>query len=99
TTFGAKAYRHPPTSAELADLVAFHQAMRAGGADFPTAITLTIETILKSPNFLYRIEIGTPTSQPHVSALSPWEMASRLSYLLWNTMPDDALFAAAAAGT
>jgi len=97
TTFGAKAYRRPLTSAELADLVAFHQAMRAG-ADFPTSITLTIETILQSPNFLYRIEIGTPTSQPNVSALSPWEMASRLSYLLWNTMPDDALFAAAASG-
>jgi hypothetical protein len=90
-TFGAKAYRRPLTSAELADLVAFHSTMRAGGADFPTSITLTIETILQSPNFLYRIEIGTP--------LSPYEMASRLSYLLWNTMPDDALFAAAADGT
>ena len=91
-TFGAKAYRRPLTSAELADLVAFHSSMRASGADFPTSITLTIETILEAPNFLYRIELGTPT-------LSPWEMASRLSYLLWNTMPDDALFAAAAAGT
>ncbi len=58
-----------------------------------------IETALQSPRFLYRVELGgAPPAGATVVQLDDWEMASRLSYLLWHSMPDDALFAAAAAG-
>jgi len=57
-----------------------------------------VQAILQSPSFLYRIEVGAePSDTEGVVALDDWEVASRLSYLLWNSMPDDALFAAAAA--
>jgi Protein of unknown function (DUF1592)/Protein of unknown function (DUF1588)/Protein of unknown function (DUF1595)/Protein of unknown function (DUF1585)/Protein of unknown function (DUF1587) len=98
-TFGKKAFRHPVTSTELANMVAFYASTRPGAADFATAMSLTVQAILQSPSFLYRVEIGSPVvGQPGAIQLTAYEMASRLSYLLWNTMPDDALFASAAAG-
>jgi hypothetical protein len=55
--------------------------------------------LIQSPPFLYRIEVGTPVpGTPSVATVSPYEMASRLSYFFLGTMPDPALFAAAAAG-
>lgn len=99
-SFAKKAYRHPPDQDELTALGGFYTSQRAAGADFVTAMTLAIEAILQSPRFLYRVEIGAPLAgTSNVVALTPYEMASRLSYLLWNTMPDDALFAAAADGS
>lgn len=59
-----------------------------------------LQALLQSPAFLYRVEAAGAPLKPgdaHV-ALTDWEMASRLSYLLWGSMPDDELFAAAAAG-
>jgi hypothetical protein len=59
-------------------------------------MTLGIESILQSPDFLYRIEVGTPDPDDKARrVLGSYEMASRLSYFFWNTMPDEALFAAA----
>jgi Protein of unknown function (DUF1592)/Protein of unknown function (DUF1588)/Protein of unknown function (DUF1595)/Protein of unknown function (DUF1585)/Protein of unknown function (DUF1587) len=97
--FAKRAYRRPVTADEVADLTAFYASRRAAGDDFPTAMTLSIETILQSPYFLYRVELGTPIAgRANVVQLGGYEMASRLSYLLWNTMPDDALFASAESG-
>lgn len=58
--------------------------------DFYTAVALVIRAVLQDPEFLYRIEVGT--------SLSGYEIAARLSYLLWGSTPDDALLTAAASG-
>jgi len=66
--------------------------------DFYTAVQLAISATLQDPEFLYRVERGTPGSTPGLLELDGYEVATRMSYLLWASMPDDALFAAAAAG-
>lgn len=101
--FGRRAFRHPVSAVELSNLQAFYSDARNAGSDFKQALTLTIEAILQSPTFLYRVELGplgadgSPVSQG-VVRLTSYEMASRLSYLLWKTMPDETLFADADAG-
>ncbi len=95
-----KAFRRPVDAAEVAVLVKLYTVLRSDGTtDFSTAMALLIETILQEPDFVYRVETGTPiVGDPLHVQLTPYEMASRLSYLLWNTMPDAALFAAAESG-
>ena len=95
TAFGAKAFRHPLTAAESARLWAAFDAGRKL-TDFKTGIQVVIETALQSPEFLYRVEFGAPP-QGGQTVVKPtsFEMASRLSYLLWQSMPDDELRAAA----
>ncbi|MBL4688080.1 MAG: DUF1592 domain-containing protein [Nannocystaceae bacterium] len=63
--------------------------------DFPDAIGRVIATTLQMPQFLYLVEEGEPTDDPDVVRLSSSEVASRLSYLFWDTMPDTELFDAA----
>src|SRR5262249_20986945 len=65
---------------------------------FAKGIELVLQAMLQSPNFLYRLELGGVDAGAGVVALSHHEMASRLSYFLWGTMPDDELFAAAEEG-
>ncbi len=96
--FGGKAFRRPLTAAELADYSAFFEGERAN-ADFKGAVQLTTEVILQSPQFLYRVEVGDPTTAAADRiGLTQYEIASRLSYLLLGSMPDQTLFTAAAAG-
>lgn len=97
--FGQRAYRRPLTDPERAALFTlFQQGRAAGGVDaagqavsgFLAGIQLVITGALLSPDFLYRIEAsGTP------GPVSDLELASRLSYLLWGSMPDDTLLTAA----
>jgi hypothetical protein len=91
STFGAKAFRHPLTPDESARLFAAFDSGRKL-TDFKTGIQVVIETILQSAQFLYRVEFGVPP-QPGQNVVKPtsYEMASRLSYLLWQSMPDDEL--------
>jgi len=65
--------------------------------DFASGVRLTLQAMLQSPHFLYRVETGT-AGMPGVNHVPAFETASRLSYLLWGTMPDSTLFASAAAG-
>ncbi|MFT3835407.1 MAG: DUF1592 domain-containing protein [Myxococcaceae bacterium] len=99
-TFLPKAFRRPVDTDERDAYGGFYTQLRSDGTtDFPTAMTLVIEAVLQSPDFLYRVELGAPiTGQPDRVQLTPYEIANRLSYLVWNTMPDDALLAAAASG-
>src|SRR5262249_970469 len=63
---------------------------------FPTAISMIVQAFLQSPHFLYRIQVGRPPmGRPDVAQLTSYEIASRLSYFLWNTMPDEQLLQAA----
>lgn len=99
TRLGERAYRRPLAADELTGFLGFYDATRSDGTDFITATTLALQAMLESPRFLYRVEEGVPIAgQDGVVQLTSYEMASRLSYLLWNTMPDDELFAAAGAG-
>jgi hypothetical protein len=98
--FAKRAFRRPVSDADLTDLLALYTSSRMDGTtDFATAMTLVLEGILQSPELIYRLEIGTPIAgDARHAQLGPYELASRLSYLLWNSMPDDALFAAAESG-
>ena len=95
-----RAYRHPVGEADIARLMAVYSTAKAD-ADFETGIRVTLQGILQSPWFLYHVELGdlsAPAADGEPIALSGYELASRLSYFLWDTMPDPALFDAAAAG-
>ncbi|HUS64765.1 MAG TPA: DUF1592 domain-containing protein [Kofleriaceae bacterium] len=94
--FGARAFRRPLDEEERAVLATVY-ATGAAQWDHATGIRLVLEAMLQSPQFLYRIEMGEPGGDGW-SRPTPWEMASRLSYLFWGSMPDEELFAAARAG-
>lgn len=99
-SFGLRAQRRPLTDDELSEYVALH-AMGAtldpARSPFDAGVRLVIEAMLQSPSFLYRVETSA-TEANGVIPLDDYEVASRLSYALWNTMPDAALFDAAAEG-
>lgn len=94
-TFGARTYRRPLDDEEVDALAGFEQMLRAD-ADFATSAAGVVEVLLQSPDFLYRVERGFTDEQGRRRPTSH-EMASRLSYFLWGTMPDDVLREAAAA--
>jgi Protein of unknown function (DUF1592)/Protein of unknown function (DUF1588)/Protein of unknown function (DUF1595)/Protein of unknown function (DUF1585)/Protein of unknown function (DUF1587) len=94
TAFGMRTYRRPLTSTEVSDLLTTYQAGRQS-ADVPTGFRLLLTRMFSSPHFLYRPEFGVPDAAQGIARLTSWEMASRLSYLFLNSMPDEALFAAA----
>jgi hypothetical protein len=99
-TFGRRAYRRPLEPAERDEYLALYTLERSAGGTAESAFKLVVSTFLESPFFLYHAEagtLGTPTSAP--ATLSSYEIASRISYFLWDTMPDDQLFSLAAAGT
>ena len=97
-TFGLRAWRRPLTDDEVSRLVAFIQRAMAAGETFDGAIKDTVKALLSSISFLYRIEYDLDASSLVPHAVSPYELASRLSYWLWSTMPDDQLFALAGSG-
>lgn len=97
-SFGRRAYRRPPSLQETAALRELYDTARASGRSHDHGIRLLVEAALQSPQFLYRIETSA-TATGGVVAADGFELASRLSYFLWASMPDDALLDAAEAGT
>jgi hypothetical protein len=95
-TFASRAWRRPLTTAEKASLRGFYQRTRTSARlDHDAALRALIARILVSPAFLYRVEtVASNTEKP----LTGWEMASRLSFFLWASIPDDELRRAAASG-
>ena len=91
-TFGLRAFRRPLDDGEIQRYVELLKMEAERTGEFVCGAQLVIETMLQSPHFLYRIERGpgSPNRQ--------FETASRLSYFLWDTMPDDDLLQAAASG-
>lgn len=87
--FGRRVSRRPLTSTEVDRLAKDYQQARIT-REARDAVAGILQTMLQSPSFLYRLELGDSRGRP-----TDWEMASRLSYLLWGTMPDDGLFARA----
>lgn len=99
-SFGARVFRRPLTAAEVdryVDLFDRADDLYDGLDDFTAGVRMTVTAMLQSPHFLYRSELASQASGQAIQ-LSGYEIASRLSYAFWNTMPDDELFAAAAAG-
>ncbi len=98
--FGGRAFRRPVSQTEINRLKAvFDWAVNdADLGRFEDGIQVVIEATLQSPSFLYRAELGAETPiEGDVVPFTSWEMATKLSYMLWNTMPDAELFAAAEA--
>jgi hypothetical protein len=97
--FAPRAYRRPLRAGEVEELTGLFQSVRAGGADFRTSLSAMIEGVLQTPQYLYRPEVGVPVpGRADLKVPTPHEMAARLSYFLWGTMPDPVLRAAADAG-
>ena len=88
--FGAKAYRRPVSAEETTRLTALFKAARTTlMLDFNESIRVVVEAIVQSPGFLYRWELGNTaaTLEGAVAKLTPYEVASRLSYFFWRSMP------------
>lgn len=86
------AYRRPVTKAEVAGLMRFVSMAKAEGQSTEQGIQLAIEAMLVSPEFLFRIEHdASPTDPAKTHRLSDAELATRMSYFLWSSMPDDEL--------
>lgn len=94
-----RAYRRPTTEADLINPMRFYRQARDAGEDFQSAIESALSSILVSPNFLFRIELH-PSSVPKGEnyLISDWELASRLSFFLWSSIPDEELMAKAESG-
>lgn len=105
-SFGKKAFRRPLTANEVTRFMALYSKARSAdpavriteSGTFDQAMQVIAEAFLVSPSFLIRAELSEPAPGSGDIPLGGYEMASRLSYLLWSTMPDDELFAAAADG-
>ncbi len=97
TALAPRLYRRPLTAAETGELTQLYKALRPSSTSFTAALSGLIATVLQSPDFLYRVEFGDgSTAKNNVVRLSGYEMASRLSYLFWGSVPDAALLKAAA---
>jgi hypothetical protein len=97
-SFGRRAFRRPTTAEDERQLMVAYAAGRTGGT-FAEGIEVMIRAALQSSNFLYRLET-TPSADPNSAwvALNQFELATRLSYLVWGSGPDDALLDSAAKG-
>ncbi len=95
----ARAYRRPVTPGEVASLVKFVALARSRGQSTEQGIALAIQAMLVTPQFLFRMERDPkPVDAQEVHRISDIELASRLSYFLWSSMPDDELLGLAEAG-
>jgi hypothetical protein len=94
--FAEKAYRRPLQEKEKADLLALYKAIRGNGAAHDEAFRGVMSRVLVAPAFLFRIEGAPKGKEP--GAVNDWELATRLSYFLWSSAPDEKLRTLAATG-
>ncbi|MDB6032719.1 MAG: cytochrome [Verrucomicrobiales bacterium] len=92
-----RAYRRPLADGEAKELRGLYQKLRAQELSHEEAIRLTLARVFTGPAFLYHLEKAGPGAEP--APISDWELANRLSYFLWSSMPDEELKIAAAQGT
>lgn len=98
--FASRAYRRPAEDAEVARLVRLVKSVVAEGDSFERGVQLAMQAVLVSPHFLFRIERDQfPDDPTKVHEITEYELATRLSYFLWSSMPDEELTREAAAGT
>lgn len=94
--FASRAFRRPVEPDELASLIKYFEHCRSKGDSAEDAVREVLQVILVSPNFLIRAELAPPIAK--TVDVPDWELASRLSYFLWASMPDDELFDLARSG-
>jgi hypothetical protein len=102
TRFGRRALRRPLEAAEIDEIAALGLEVAATAQSFDAGALVVVRALLQDPEFLYRIERGTPTTDELGAALyelDAFEVATRMSFALWGSVPDDALLDDAAAGT
>jgi mono/diheme cytochrome c family protein len=97
STLARRAYRQPVTDADLKILMNFYDSGRKDGG-FEAGIETALQRILASPKFVFRVE-RDPAALPAIHRVSDVELASRLSFFLWSSIPDDDLLNAASQGT
>jgi len=98
STLARRAYRRPLTEADLSSLMKFYDAGRSEGS-FDRGIEMAVRAVLVSPKFIFRVEqdpVGVAPGTPY--RISDLELASRLSFFLWSSIPDDELLEAASRG-
>jgi hypothetical protein len=89
--FGRKAWRRPLAQAELDRLLGFLDVAKAQGEGWDAGVKLAMKALLLSPNFIFRVEQDRPELGDASYSLTDHELATRLSYFLWSSTPDDAL--------
>ena len=98
--FAERAWRRPLTDEELRRLDSLFDLAQRSGDTQQGGIKLAVEAVLVSPHFLFRIEADSDPKDPNaVRTINEWELATRLSYFLWSSMPDEELFKQAREGT
>jgi len=96
----SRAYRRPSTDAEVERLLKLFDLSQKDGASFERSIQLCAQALLVSPNFLFKVELDPqPNTADNVRTLNEFELATRMSYFLWSSMPDDELLEHAWKGT
>jgi hypothetical protein len=96
STFASRAFRRPVSAAEMSGYARLLDVAKSVGDGFEQGIAAGLQAILLSPRFLFRVEANPGAG--YNAPLDDYEVASRLSYFLWSSMPDDQLFARAAGG-
>jgi len=99
--FGARAFRRALRAEERDTYAALWSAgngLYPEGSAFQQGVRLVLEAMLQSPHFVYRVELSSPQAGEEMVPLDGFEIATRLSYLLWNSAPDEELLAAAEDG-
>jgi hypothetical protein len=97
--FARHAFRRPVTRDEVQRLVKLFKLADADGESFDASVKLSLEAVLTSPHFLFRVEKDRDPGNPDaITTLNEFELASRLSYFLWSSMPDDELLGLAEKG-
>jgi hypothetical protein len=97
TRFATRAFRRPVADEELDRLIQLMNGSREHGAEYTQSLQLALQAVLTSSQFLFRVELDSEPDEPDATReLDDYELAARLSYFLWSSMPDDELFAIAA---
>jgi len=96
--FATRAWRRPVSDAEVDGLESLVDFATAAGKSTDEALRQAVWATLLSPKFIFRVEIDPDPESVEAHPLTDWELASRLSYFVWSSMPDEELFAAAEAG-
>ncbi|QDU29215.1 Planctomycete cytochrome C [Anatilimnocola aggregata] len=96
--FASRAYRRPATTAEVDRLCQLAEAALASGEKWEGAMQFAMQAVLVSPKFLFRLELDDRPQAAESRALDEFQLASRLSYFIWSSMPDDELFRLALKG-
>ncbi len=93
--FATRAFRKPATTAQIERLLKVFDLADGQGEVYSESIKLMVKAALISPEFCFRIEDDLPADKDGIQAVGGWDLATRLSYLLWSTTPDDDLLALA----